>query len=508
MIKAASYARFSSDRQREESVEAQLRDNKRYALKNELTIIREYIDRAETGRATENREAFQKMLQDSKEGKFDVIIVHKVDRFARNRYESALHKHTLKKNGVKVHYSAQTIDDSPEGILMEGMLESFAEYYSLNLGVEVMKGLKENAFKARFNGGTPPLGFNVDENKQYVKNEKEARTVKRIFDLYLEGLGYKEIVKTINQEGLKNKFGKPFVYNSILGILTNEKYTGVYTFNKTKRTYGDNGKRNIKSVNAQNEVIRIENALPIIIPKEVFNMAKEELNKRAKSRGKATSVREYLLTGLVKCKNCGARMNGYSQKRVKDGDRYYYYRCTNCSNSIRAEKLEHSVIEELNKTIFENLDDLLEKIHVYVKETEKEAPEELIYLQKELVQTNKEIDSIVDMIVKGIGSIELGKKLEELEDYRATINERMNIVNIRAKFPEDDLVTWLKSYKKDFDNLENLKNIIPQFINEVRVEKDLYEIDFFLRAPLKGATRNGVEPSAPVLFAQTIKNKI
>jgi len=122
MLKAASYARFSSDRQREESVEAQLRDNKKYALKNNLSIVKEYVDRAETGRATENREDFQRMIQDSKDGKFDVIIVHKVDRFARNRYESAIYKHNLKKHGIKVAYSAQTIDDSLEGVLMEGML--------------------------------------------------------------------------------------------------------------------------------------------------------------------------------------------------------------------------------------------------------------------------------------------------------------------------------------------------------------------------------------------------
>src|SRR5699024_9736064 len=149
MIRAASYARFSSDNQREESVEAQLADNKKYAIKNNIVIVKEYIDRALTGR-TDNREDFQQIITDAKKDKFDVVIVHKVDRFARNRYDSAIHKHTLKKHGVKVMYSAQAIDDSPEGVLMEGMLESFAEYYSLNLAQEVMKGMKQNAKKAKF----------------------------------------------------------------------------------------------------------------------------------------------------------------------------------------------------------------------------------------------------------------------------------------------------------------------------------------------------------------------
>ena len=498
MLKAASYARFSSDRQREESVEAQLRDNKKYALKNNLSVVKEYVDRAETGRATENREEFQRMIQDSKDGKFDVIIVHKVDRFARNRYESAIYKHNLKKHGVKVAYSAQAIDDSPEGVLMEGMLESFAEYYSLNLGVEVMKGLKENALKAQFNGGTPPLGYDVDENKHYIINEKESRIVDEIFRLYLAGSGYKEIARILNSKGYKNKFGKPFVYNSIPGILKNEKYMGIYTFNKTKRTYGDNGKRNIKVQNSENDIIRLENALPILIPKEVFRMTQEELTRRAGDRGKSKSVREYLLSGLVKCKKCSGRMNGYSQKRVKDGDRYFYYRCSSCSNSIRAEYLEQNVMEELNNLVFANLDDLMDKMHVYIENAEKEAPEELKYLNKELESTNKEIDNIVNMITKGVGSLELGKRLEGLEEYRESVEDRIRIVSVKAQVPEKELRAWLMGFKSDFDKGENLKQTLARFIDEVRVDKEEYEIDFFIRAPQDGASRLSVEPSAPL----------
>jgi len=497
LLKAASYARFSSEHQREESVEAQLSDNRKYAARNDILIVKEYIDRAETGK-TDNREDFQNMIHDAKNKNFNLIIVHKVDRFARNRYDSAMYKHTLKKHGVKVVYSTQAIDDSPEGVLMEGMLESFAEYYSLNLAVEVMKGMKVNASKALFNGGTPPLGYDIVD-KQYVINEKESYIVKEIFDLYLNGTGYKEIANILNSKGYKNKQGRKFVFNSIPGILKNEKYIGVYEFNKTSRKYGDDGKRNVKEYKPQSEVIRIENAIPNIITMEVFNMAQEDLKKRAKGRGKPKTVRDYFLSGLMVCNQCGRKMTGHSQRRVAGGDRYFYYRCTGCSTSIRCEVIEEEVLNELNNLIFSNIDDLLEKMHKYILETQEEAPGELKYLENELKKTNEEIGNIINLIVKGIGSLELGKKLEQLESYREIVQDRIKIVNVKVSVPEDELKKWLLNIKEDLDKRLNLKRIVPTFINEIRIGKETYEIDFFVRAPQDGASRLSVAPPAPFL---------
>lgn len=158
---------------------------------------------------------------------------------------------------------------------MEGILESFAEYYSLNLASEVMKGLKENVKKAKFNGGTPPLGYDIDKNKQYVINKKEARIVQEIFNLYLSGEGYTNIANHLNSKGYKNKRNENFVFNSIPGILKNEKYIGTYSFNKTTRKYKD-GKRNLNLYNSENDVIRIENALPSIIVQYVSGRVKKK----------------------------------------------------------------------------------------------------------------------------------------------------------------------------------------------------------------------------------------
>lgn len=506
MLRAASYARYSSDNQRGESAEAQLADNRRYADRNNMRIVREYVDEAETGRS-DNRDDFQKMIRDAKNNKFDVIIVHKVDRFARNRYDSAIYKHTLKRHGVKVHYSVQNIDDSPEGNLMEGMLESFAEYYSLNLAKEVMKGMNINAQKAKFNGGVPPLGYDINEDKEYVINESEAHIVREIFNLYINGSGYKEIANILNSRKLKNKQGRSFKFNSIPGILKNKKYIGIYEYNKTSRGFGDNGKRNLIKLNPKEERIIVEDAIPSIVTKEVFRMAQDELKKRSTGRGKSKSVRDYFLSGLVICNDCRRKMSGYSQSRVKGGDRYFYYRCTGCSSSIRAEVIEDKVKGELNRIIFSNPEKLLKDIHKYILEVQEEAPDELKYLKNEYDKADKESDRIVDMIAKGTGSTKLGKRLEEFEEYMEMVQDRMADINTKISIPEDELKEWLLKLKVNFDDGINLKRITSTFIKEIRITDEEYEIDFFIRAPQVGASRITDALPALLLFAQTNKYK-
>ncbi|OLS02922.1 recombinase family protein [Tissierella creatinophila] len=500
MIKAASYARYSSDNQREESIEAQLSDNRKYANKNDMLVVAEYVDRALSGRS-DNREAFQNMINDAKNNNFNIIIVHKVDRFARNRYDSAVYKSVLKKHEVRVVYAMQNIEDSPEGALMEGILESFAEYYSLNLAAEVMKGMKQNAKKAKFNGGTPPLGFDIDEDKSYVINSKEAYIVNTIFKLYLEGNGYKGIANQLNDKGYRNKKGKEFVFTSIPSILQNEKYAGVYTFNKTARKY-KNGRRNLKEYKATKDIIRVENALPNLIPMEVFNMTQEEIKRRSKSRGKSKSNRDYFLSGLIKCEECRRNLSGYSQKRSKESTNfYYYYRCPKCNLSIRAEDIESKTIEELDKLLFSNLDKLLETMHKYIAENEEKAPEEINYLESELINTNKEVENIINMITKGIASLELGKKLEDLETYKEGIETRLKEVQVKSSIPEEEIKEWILSLKEDIENKVNLKRIMKSFIKEIRVNKKEYEIDFFIEAPSTGASGFSDRPPAPFLKA-------
>ena len=494
-MKAASYARFSSDMQREESIEAQLMENRKYAEKHGIIIVKEYIDEAVSGQ-TDNRDAFQQMMEDAKKKLFDVIIVHKVDRFARNRYDAAIYKSMLTKYGVRVVYAAQPIDDTPEGSLLEGILEAFAEYYSKNLATEVLKGQKQNAFKAQFNGGFAPLGYDIVD-KQYVINEKEAKIVREIFDLYLQGYGYKKIAEILNSKGYKNKQGKPFVYNSIPSILTNEKYAGIYVFNKTQRKY-HNGKRNLKRKKPEHEIIRVEGGVPAIVPKEIFEAVQREMKRRAPERGKPQTIREYLLSGLVYC-SCGNKMSGYSQKRSKDSENYYfYYRCTKCQNSIRAEDVERKVLNVIQTEIFNDIDGLMAKIVDYVSQKEAGIPEELKYLQNELKNTETQINNIVNMITNGIASIQLGKKLQELELYAEGIKNRISEIDVKEKLPTDAIKKWLLELKEKFEKNEDVKQILPIFIDKVIVNKDNILVQTGIKKNLNNANSSSVEPSAPI----------
>lgn len=175
MLRGAAYSRYSSDNQREESIDAQLYEIKEYAKANNISIVKIYVDEAKTA-TTDNRPGFLRMINDSKKGLFDVILVHKLDRFARNRYDSAFYKRELKLAGVKLISITEKLDDSPESVILESLLEGMAEYYSKNLAREAMKGLKENARNCKHNGGVPPLGLDVDpETKQYKISENPKK---------------------------------------------------------------------------------------------------------------------------------------------------------------------------------------------------------------------------------------------------------------------------------------------------------------------------------------------
>ena len=182
-LRAAAYARFSSDMQREESIDAQLRAIQDYAQRNNALIVEEYVDRAHTA-TTDQRPEFQRMIADAKRGAFNLVIVHKLDRFSRNRYDSIIYRRELKIVGVELRSVLENIDGSPESILLESLLEGMNEFYSRNLAREVQKGKCENALQAKHVGGIPPLGYTVNPKTLLLEKEPfESQAVQLIFRL-------------------------------------------------------------------------------------------------------------------------------------------------------------------------------------------------------------------------------------------------------------------------------------------------------------------------------------
>ena len=213
-MKAVIYARYSSDNQTEASIEGQLRECMEYATYNDIQVIGNYIDRAFSAK-TDHRPEFQRMIKDSYKHAFDCIIVWKLDRFSRNRYDSAHYKALLRKNGVKVISAKETIAEGSEGILLESVLEGMAEYFSAELAEKVTRGMKENALKGLWNGGNVPFGYVINNERKLDIDPQAAPVVQEIFKLCNDGKTVKEIYRIMNERKVTRSNGKALRYNAI-----------------------------------------------------------------------------------------------------------------------------------------------------------------------------------------------------------------------------------------------------------------------------------------------------
>ena len=203
-MKAVIYARFSSHNQREESIEGQVRACQRFAKEHDMTVIEIYADRGLSGLHADNRPEFQRMIADSDRHKFQALIMWNLDRFSRDKYDTAVYKSRLKKNGVTLYYSDQNIPDTPEGIILESLLEGFAQYYSANLSRNAKRGLQENARKCLWNGGGLPLGYTIDETKHFVIDPAGAACPVDLPDVRRQPLHQGNCLYT-QREGISNR---------------------------------------------------------------------------------------------------------------------------------------------------------------------------------------------------------------------------------------------------------------------------------------------------------------
>lgn len=492
MIKrrAAAYIRFSSENQRDESLDAQLRAIKSYAEHNNLEIVKVYSDKAKSA-TSDKRPEFQQMIQDSALGIFDVVIVHKLDRFSRNKYDNVLYKKKLKKNGVSVISVTENIDGSPESIILESLLEGMAEYYSKNLAREVMKGLKETAYQCKHTGGTPPLGYDVGSDRKYQINEAEAVIVREIFRLYLDGYGYDKIITKLNEKGYRTKTGRPFGKNSLHDIICNEKYSGVFVFNR-RPSKDAMGKRNNHRSKDDSSIIRIEDGLPAIISKEDFEIAKAKMETNKKRSGQYKAKELYLLSGLIFCGECGYAMQGNLRTGGKNPNKYVSYRCGNkemrkaCDNKeIRREHIENYVLSELENRLLneENIPKLLEMLNEYQQSRITSSDEELQLFRIKLSEVNRQIDNIVNAISSGFVQEAFKEKMEDLEAQKAAIETNITELTLSKKpdcISEDQMrqmFSMFRHFVKE-KNIPECKKFISSYVEKVLIFKDHVEVTF------------------------------
>ena len=439
MKKAVIYARYSSDRQTEQSIEGQLRVCNDYAEKNHISIIDTYIDRAMTG-TNDKRLAFQKMIKDSDKKSWDYVIVYKLDRFSRNKYEMAIHRKTLRDNGVKILSASESIPDSPEGIILESLLEGMAEYYSAELSQKTKRGMNESRQKGLFTGGSVLYGYKVVNKKIYIDKD-QAEVIKYIYDKHISGTYIKEIVKDLTEKGILYK-GKPFKEPTVRKFLKNEKYIGICR-------HGDETFTNI---------------YPAIITKDIFDEAKKKF--KANQFGKPKKGVSFILKERAICGYCGSQIRGGASKSEKNIIRRY----NSCSNRIRfkschkshmkKELLEQLIIDTTFK-IFENkenLDLLIDKIlEMHNSNVKDYSFISLVEQEKSVIQIS--INNLVNNIENGIITETIKTRLCELETKLEELNKKLSNENLKLNDPitKEEITEFIKtSLKQDAGYLINL----------------------------------------------------
>ena len=457
LIPAVIYARFSSSGQREESITGQLRDCKRYAENHGFEIINEYIDEAKTG-TSDNRPSFQKMIKDSENKRFKAILVWKLDRFARNRYDSAIYRARLKKNGVKIYSAMENISDSAEGIIMEGLMESMAEYYSANLSENVKRGNRESALQLK-TLGKKIYGYGRDNDDHYVINEIEAAVVRRIYNEYTSGKSISNIIDGLNNDGILNSRNGVWNKSSLKNIIGNEKYIGTYKF----KDY------------------IIPDGMPAIIDEETFAVALEIKNrhKYAPARSRETN---YLLTGKLFCGHCGSPMTG-EYGISKTGKKYHYYRCIKANKHkcdkkrVKKDWIENLIVEELINQLndLDYINKLADRFMEYQKQQQNDDTE-LRVLQDRLNGVNKSLNNMLKAIEMGIITETTQARMMELEEQRSKINKAIEQLKF-SKPPmieRDEFLFWIDSLKNDTGNYDFKEKLIDTFLNAVYLYDDGY----------------------------------
>ena len=420
MQTAVIYARYSSYGQTEQSIEGQVRECTDYARQNNIIILDSYIDRAMTG-TNDNRTDFQRMIKDSANKMWDLVLVYKLDRFSRNKYEMAIHRKTLKDNGIRLVSVKENIPDSPEGIILESMLEGMAEYYSVELAQKVRRGQKETRIKGNYCGGGIPYGYKVekiDGNKKYVIHDAEAAVVVRIFEEYAAGKICRDIIDGLTADGIYGRDGKPFGRNAIYGILQNERYTGVYR-HKTDGVFYD--------------------TFPRIVPQHLFDTVR--LIADNNKLGKNSTESPYLLRGKIKCGHCGASIRG-DAGTSRTGEVLRYYACANqkkvkkqCrKQSLRKDDLEKLVIEVTTRVLNnpENMDVLVDRIMV-MNEKRAETNSTLAILHKEQTDTTRAIENMVRAMEQGIVTSTTKTRLQELESRLDELKAKIRVEDSKAR---------------------------------------------------------------------------
>lgn len=460
-MRAALYARYSAGpKQTDQSIDGQIRECTEYCKKNGFTIAAVYADRHISGK-TDERPEFQRLIADSKKKKFDAVVVYKTDRFARNKYDSAVYKRQLRQNGIQIFYAAEAIPNGPEGIILESLMEGLAEYYSAELAQKIKRGQHESALKCHVLGNTGAFGYRTSKDHTYEPNPDTAKAVELIFEMYVQQQPNVDICRRLNELGFKTGRGNAFNKNSITRIIQNEMYIGVY----------------------EAAGVRIEGGVPALISKELFYLAQKEKARRRGSKKERSCVAEYMLSGKLFCGYCKKPMIGISGTG-KSGRKFYYYQCPtvrqkgDCPKKhVPRDYIEDLIVRKTAEYVLrpEVAKDLAHRLWLLQSQSDTRE-QDIAYYKKRLQENKKAADNIVKAIEKGLASETLLARLDGLESEKLAIQGELACVqSLQFGLSEDELLFSLTRFLEPADDWQDYKRrIIQGFISKVFLYNDSF----------------------------------
>jgi site-specific DNA recombinase len=509
IMRAVLYGRVSSDKQDVDlSISAQLKNLREYAARNGYKVIREFVDEAESGR-TADRPAFREMVAMARHSPrpFDAVLIWKYSRFARSREDSIVYKTILRKSGIQVISITEPFEDTPTGRLLEAIIESLDEFYSANLGEEIVRGLRESASRGFYLHSRPPYGYRKvrvkDGSKERPRLEIEsdqAKIVASIFNGIIEGKGLKEIVKYLNHNGVPGPDKKGWGKTTLHKLLTNEAYTGTLIWGRTS-------KKNL-------EPIIVKDAWPAIIDRETFNTVRSKLSSRSPARLNPRQLSSrYLLSGLARCGHCGKALVGQEAK----GGKFSYYVCGtllkkgagSCgARYLNSRKFEEVVINKVKEHILteENLCELARLINEEMDASLIKYRDELDVISVGITGINSRLERLYDALETGkIELDDLSPRIQHLRRQQEQLQARKWELEALLANRHKELVD-LEMVTRCVDDLRNLldessiierKSFIRSFVKEIKVTGDEVLLTYTMPLPPEGT----LEEKMPVLYS-------
>lgn len=468
-MKAAAYARYSTDNQTENSIAYQMNAIQKYCNENKITICAFFADEAKSG-TNEDREGFQNMVLAASRKDFDAVVIYDITRGSRDVADWFNFRKDMLRLGIQVISATQHLGDimNPSDFLTELISVGLGQHAVLDTRKKSIAGVAERAKQGVFLGGVAPLGYDIVKG-QYVINESEAAAVRTIFKMYSDGIGYSRILEAVRN--VRGKRGQPLGKNSIPSILSNERYIGIYTWNKRKMKL----MRKWAGGKPNPECVRIENVIPPIIDRELWERVQSRLNSNRRN-GTNKAKQEYLLTGLIECAGCGAAYVGHCSTNAKGYKTRYYvcgnkYRTRMCkAKNINADSIETFVVQHLKAYL---LDADFEEVAQTIADAVNNTAPDLSKERKELSEINTKIANGVKAVLSGMKFPELEEEVSRLRVRKSELEDIMAHKESHGgkKLDPAKIVELFRYSAEHFDE-EHLKEIIKFHITKIYANID------------------------------------